>query len=199
MGIALTLVRPADAQRRGSGGLRPGSVVPARLLTLDVVKSELKLTDEQKKKAATINERLTQERHKLFSEVPKKSRERGKRVAELDEKTGEELKQLLDESQQKRLREILLQVNGASELLKKDVQESLGIGKEQQHKLSEINHANEKARREALTNFDGDRNAKMVQLQREADKKLLEVLTDKQREQFEKMKGKKITIELFKM
>ena len=39
--------------------------------------------------------------------------------------------------------------------------------------------------------------AKILELQREADAKLLEVLTDEQRKQFEAMQGKKITIELF--
>jgi hypothetical protein len=196
--LPLAVSSNAYAQRRDRGGLRPGEASLARLLTLKEVQTDLKLSDKQKAEAADINNTLTEERHKLFAEVSKESRERGKKLTELEEKTSAKVNKLLDDSQQKRLREILIQVNGASELLKKDIQRELGVTDEQREKLVTINRENAKARREALKNEEGDKTAKSVELQREADKKLLAVLTEKQREQFETLKGKKIEIELFK-
>ena len=196
--VSIALPSSALAQRRNRGGLRPGEVSLARLLTLSKVQEELKLTDKQKAAAAEINNSLTEERHKLFAEVSKESHERGKKVAELEEKTSSKVKKLLDASQQKRLHEILVQVNGASELMKKDVQEELQITAEQRQKLLEVNHENSKSRHDALANFEGDKAAKTAELQRDAEKKLLAVLTEKQREQFEKLKGKKLTLDLTK-
>ena len=100
------------------------------------MQADLKLSDKQKAEAADINNSLTEERHKLFAEVSKESKERGKKVAELEEKTSAKVNKLLDDAQQKRLREILVQVNGASELLKKDVQKELGITEEQAQRNS---------------------------------------------------------------
>jgi Spy/CpxP family protein refolding chaperone len=90
-----------------------------------------------------------------------------------------------------------LQVNGTSELANKEVREVLQITKEQQKKLLAIRHENAKARKEALANFEGDRMAKSVELQRKGDTKLLEVLTPEQRKQFEAMQGEKIDLKLF--
>ena len=196
--LLVAFVSRADAQRRGRGGLRPGEVSLARLLTIETVQNELKLSDKQKAAAAEINNGLTEERHKLFADVPKESHERAKKVAALEERTAAKVKKLLDEPQQKRLREILIQVNGASELMKKEIQEELHITAEQRQKLTDVNRANAKTRHDALANFEGDKSAKTVELQHEADKKLLAVLTDKQREQFDKLKGKKISIDLLK-
>ena len=129
--FSMAFTSSALAKRRNRGGLRPGDASLARLLTLEKVQADLKLSDKQKAEAADINNSLTEERHKLFAEVSKESKERGKKVAELEEKTSAKVNKLLDDAQQKRLREILVQVNGASELLKKDVQKELGITEEQ--------------------------------------------------------------------
>jgi DNA-binding MarR family transcriptional regulator len=185
------------AQRRSMGGLRPGSVLPSRLLMMEEVQSELKLTDEQKSQAAEINEKLTVGRHDLFAKVTKESGERAGRVDELENQARESIAKLLDDAQEKRLQELLLQVNGASELRNQEVSAALKITKDQQKKLAEVRRENAKARQKALTNFDGDRMAKSLELQREADAKLLKVLTDDQRKQFEKMQGKKLAIQIF--
>jgi hypothetical protein len=195
--VTLAAVSPAQAQRRNMGGLRPGHVSPARLLTVEAVQAELKLTDQQKEKATEINEALSAGRHELFAKVAKDSKERGAKTKELEKKAQGSIDELLDDSQNKRLRELLLQVNGASELTNKEMREALQITKEQQKKLATVRHANAKARKEALADFDGDRMAKSVELQREGDAKLLEVLTPAQRKQFEAMQGKKIALKLF--
>ena len=80
------MFQSAEAQRRSLGGLRPGNVSPARLLTVDAVQSDLKLTDQQKAKAAEINEALTAGRHELFAEVKKDTGNARPKVAELERK-----------------------------------------------------------------------------------------------------------------
>jgi hypothetical protein len=197
LSLVLTMFQLAEAQRRERGGIRPGNVSPARLLTVEAVQKELKLSDEQKANAAVINETLTVGRQTVFGEVPKDTGKRGPKVAELNRQAQASIDKLLDDAQKKRFAELLLQVNGASELDRKEVREALRITEEQLQKLAEVRKANAKIRREALANYDGDRMAKTVELQRDADKKLMDVLTDEQRKQFEEMQGKKITIDLF--
>ena len=195
--LGLCMFNSAMAQRRSMGGLRPGSVLQSRLLMMEEVQTELKLTDEQKSQAAEINEKLTVGRHDLFAKVTKESGERAGHVDKLEKQARESIAKLLDDAQEKRLKELLLQVNGASELTNKEVSAALQITKDQQKKLAAIRRENAKARQKALASFDGDRMAKSLKLQREADAKLLKVLTDDQRKQFEKMQGKKLAIEIF--
>ncbi len=195
--LALSMFSSAMAQRRSMGGLRPGSVLPSRLLMMEEVQTELKMTDEQKSQTAEINEKFTVGRHDLFAKVTKESGERAGRVDELEKQARESIAKLLDVAQEKRLKELLLQVNGAVELSNKEVSEALQITKDQQKKLAEIRRESAKTRQKALANFDGDRMAKSLDLHRKADAKLLRVLTDDQRKQFEKMQGKKLAIEIF--
>lgn len=195
--VVLGTFQFAEAQRRSMGGLRPGSVSASRLLTVEEVQADLKLADQQKAQASEINEKLTVGRHELFAKIKKGDGKRAKEVAELERRAQASIDKLLDDAQQKRLSELLLQVNGASQLSRKDVREKLQITEEQEKKLAEIRKANAKARRDVLANLEGDRMAKSVELQREADSKLLKVLTDEQRKQFEAMQGKKISLQLF--
>lgn len=195
--LALALFQQAEAQRRGRGGLRPGNVTAAQLLMVDAVQKDIQLTDEQKSKVKAINEGVISGRKKLFAEISKESGDRAARVAELNKKAAADIEKLLDETQRKRLQEILLQANGATELNKKEIQEALKITKEQDAKLKEVRKENAKARQETLANLEGDRIAKMVELQKAADEKLLAVLTPEQRKQFEAMQGKKIELNLF--
>jgi Spy/CpxP family protein refolding chaperone len=199
LGLALVMIQPrqADAQRRGQGGLRLGSATSSQLLQLEAVQKELKLTDEQKSKAAAVNEALTSGRRQLFATTSKDSKERGPKVAELNKQADADLKKVLDGAQFKRLREILLQVNDGAELEKEDIQQELKITDEQKTKLADIRKENATTRRDALAQLDGSaRVAKETEIYREGNKKLLEVLTPEQKKQFEQMQGEKIKLDL---
>jgi len=195
--VVVAVCGDATAQRRGRGGLRPGNVTHVQLLAVDAVQKELKLTDEQKNKVRQINESVTIGRKKLFAEVTKESGDRGPKIAELTKKATADIEKLLDEAQRNRLQEILLQVNGAAELAKKELRDALHITDEQNAKLKELRRENIKARQESLANYEGDRMTKMLELQKAADEKLLSVLTPEQRKQFEAMQGKKLELSLF--
>jgi hypothetical protein len=197
LGMAIAMAGVAEAQRRERGGIRPGNVSPARLLVIESVRADLNLTESQKIEARKINEALTNGRQTLFAKVTKESGQRGPKVAELNKKAAADIAAMLDETQEKRLQEIVLQVNGASQLMRKDIRDALRISEGQQARLKEIRRENVEARSEALANYDGDRLAKMVELQKAADERLLAVLTAEQRQQFEAMQGKKIKLDLF--
>jgi DNA-binding MarR family transcriptional regulator len=201
--VTLLLVHAGDvqAQGRARGGLRMGNVAPVQLLMVDEVQADLKLTDEQKKAAEAVHEEFMTGRRKIFAEVDKDSGERGPKMKELRDKTAEKLAEVLEEPQKKRLQEIVLQVNGASELENKEVAAALKITPEQKKALAEVRKANAKARRDALAALEaggeGSRGETLTKLQQEGDKKLLEVLTPEQRKQFIEMQGKKLELELF--
>jgi len=199
--MLLLVAPPADAQRRGLGGMRPGNVNAAQLICSPAAQAELQLTDEQKAKAAAIHETLTTGRRKLFAEVPKEGGQRAPKVAKLTQQAASAIDEMLDENQRKRLGELLLQANGAASLEDPEVRTALNISAEQQQKLDEISRANAQARREAReASYNSTTPAATfdpLELHRQAEQKLLDVLTPEQRRQFDEMQGKKIALDLF--
>jgi DNA-binding MarR family transcriptional regulator len=172
-------------------------------LVLEDAQKELKLSDEQIAKIAAIDEAFTTDRRKMFAEISKESGDRGRKLAEMNKQTAAKIHAILDEPQRKRLKEILLQVNGAVALEQDEMAATLGITEEQKSKLAEVRRANAKVRRETHAKLDGSSSQtlanKMAELHREAEKKLLEVLSDQQRKQFEQMQGEKIDLQLYKL
>ena len=199
--VVAAIATPAWAQGRGRGGLRQGNVAPIQLLKLDEVQADLKLTDDQKKNVAAEQETFMKSRREIFGAADKDSGERGPKMKELNDTTSKALASVLDEGQQKRLKEIVLQVNGAAELDNEELAAELKITPEQNKQLAEIRKANAKARRDALKVLAdggaGNRNEIIAKLQVEGDAKLLAVLTDEQRSQFEAKQGKKLELKLF--
>jgi Spy/CpxP family protein refolding chaperone len=177
--------------------MRFGNVTAVQLVQLADVQKELKLTDEQVGKVNAAFEELAVGRGQVMSTIAKESGQRGPKLAKLNEKSNADVKAALDESQRLRLQELLLQVNGAAELLNEEIQDQLHLTDGQKEKLKEVQRANAKARRDARADLSGDRWTAMVELQKEANAKLLEVLIPEQQKQFEKMQGEKIAIDLF--
>ncbi len=195
--IVLSPAQVSEAQRRGRGGMRLGNVSAVFLLQLPEVQAELKLTDDQKAKAADVLTKLADGRSEVIANVAKESHQRGQKIAALAEQASKDVQALLDETQRKRLQQLLLQVNGPNELENKEVQAALHLTDEQKTKLTEVSRTNAKTRREALTDFVGDRWEKVNELHKAASQKLLDVLTPEQQKQFDEMQGEKIEINLF--
>lgn len=201
LALALAMTQPAAAQRgRRSFGQPFGGAWPAQLVLLEQVQSELKLNDEQKAKAAEINEKLRSDRRELFQRVPRESGERQPQLEKLNHEATARIEAVLDEAQRKRLKEITLQVNGAAALGDAEVAKALGITDDQEEKWEEIRAANAQAIRDAVQRLGSapaeKRRQAMAKLRRDGDEKLLAVLTAEQREQFAKMQGKKIDLDL---
>ena len=195
------LAQPVPAQRSGRSGLRLGNVSAAQLVVLEAVQENLKLTKGQKEKIDDAYDELLAARRKMFAEVPKESGDRGPKLIQLNKQTTTKIQALLDDSQRQRLKEVLLQVNGAAELLRDEIAAAIEITEDQKQKLVDIQRSNSKTRNDARKKLDGSsaqtRTAKMAELHRKTDEKLLEVLTAKQRKQFVAMQGKKMTLELY--
>lgn len=196
-GIVLTAAEVSQAQRRGRGGMRPGQVSEVYLLQLSEVQAELKLTDEQKAKAAATLEKLAAGRSEVIANLPKEGGQRGPKIRELAKQAAEEVGAILDDAQRKRLHELILQVNGPNALQDDDVQTALKLTEEQKKKLREVSRENAKTRREMMDSYVGDRWEKSQELLKEANQKLFDVLTPEQQKQFDEMKGEKIEIDLY--
>ena len=196
-GLLLAMSDIAQAQRRGRGGMRPGHVSEVLLLQLPEVQEELKLTADQKASAAATLEKLAAGRSEVIANVPKEGGQRGPKIKELAQQASVAIEAILDDAQQARLHELVLQVNGPNELESEEVQTALGLSEDQKKKLSQISRENAKTRRDTMANFVGDRWEKSKELEKEANQKLLDVLTPEQQKQFEAMQGKRISIDLY--
>jgi hypothetical protein len=135
-----------------------------------------------------------QEREKLFAEMRQR---REKETATANAKLAE----IMLPHQMKRLQEISLQMRGTAALNDPQVAAELKINAEQKKKLEEANTANmESMRKQMQELFQGgnrDRSeqdreqarAKMQEMRKQAEGRVLAVLTADQKAQFEKMKG----------
>jgi Spy/CpxP family protein refolding chaperone len=201
LALVVAMADTASAQRRGRGfGRLFGGIAKADLATLDGVQSELAMTDEQKTKAEEVSDQLRRERRDLFQSGFGELSEIRSEMDELNRKASDDVNQLLDENQQKRLREIAIQVNGPAELSDPAVASELQITDEQQSKLDEAREQNSESVREVFLDFGNmsrdERRAKRDELSKSASEKLLGILTDDQRAQFELMEGAEFDVDL---
>jgi hypothetical protein len=196
--LASLNVSPAHAQRGGGWG-RMFQLPAVTLAQLDAVQEELKLSDEQKKQVAELNEKLTEERQELFSGGPGGDREQFReKWAKFNADAANSFNEILDDDQEQRAQEIFIQVNGPSVLVQESVSEPLKISDEQQEQLQEVLAASrEEFMGAGLRDMEREEAAKkMAELIASRDEKLLAVLNDDQRAQFEKMQGEKVEIDL---
>lgn len=230
----------------GGFGFGGGGFLRSRMsfLSIDAVKKELELADEQVAEIEKVNEEL-RAKYPMFGgrgggggpgggrrggnnnegalnvlpvqtffvalQEPNQQRGRGggnfqpptpEQMAEFEkqrlERTREEkakLAEILLPNQLKRLNEIFVQVNGLNALQDDDIAKELAITEVQKTKLAEVRQANGEAMRsqgrEAFAGLDdAARAAKFAEMRKEADAKLLAVLTPDQQKKYEEMKGK---------
>lgn len=129
-------------------------------------------------------------------EISEEDRARFREQAEARaKKEREELAKILKPEQMKRLEEIRIQQAGPAALNFPDVAEKLKITDEQKEKMGKAREESQAKMRELFTGArDGDREAaraKIAELRKETEEKVLAVLSEDQKKQFEDMKGKK--------
>jgi hypothetical protein len=190
----------AEAQR---GGGRFGGASLVRLVSLEEVQEELKLTDEQTKKAADLNEELRSDIREAFQAVRDAGgdfAESREKMRKLQQEASATFAEVLEERQQQRLREIFVQVNGASALSDKHVAKALKITDEQKKKLKQITADGFQTMRDAFQDLrdapQEERRDKFAELREKGSVQLLAVLTKEQTDAFEKMKGEEIELDL---
>ena len=138
-----------------SGG-GPGSVV--RVISYDRVQEQLRMSDEQRLQIAGITRQVRQMEAGLFSETQtpartsriesfEQQRQREESMRQAVARAGEEILQKLKPAQQKRLKEICLQAQGADALFKPEIIQALDLTATQQIKLASMR---QEAERQAL-------------------------------------------------
>jgi hypothetical protein len=210
LAIVVAAAEVAEAQREGGrrGGGRGGfgrgggfNLSAVDLAAAEEVQAALNLTDEQKQKVEEIEDQLREDRRDLFQQggggdfrAMQEEREK------LNQEAAAKLAEVLDETQQKRLMGIRIQVNGASSLFEEEVAKELAITEDQKSTLADIQDSNREAAREAFQDFQDlsreERNAKFQELRTEGDKKLLAALTSDQQAQFKALQGDPVEIDM---
>jgi hypothetical protein len=195
--------------RRGGGGFGGpgggGGDPVSGLLRSKEVREELKITDAQDaaiQKLAEANRRKRPEgvNFREMSEADRTAffEKMQKEQAENAAKMKEQLEEVLLPEQIERAQQISLQVQGVRALNQADVAKKLGITAEQKAELKKVQESLQSDMREKMREMftgggGGDREGmreKMLELRKEMEAKVLAVLTEDQRSEFEKMKGK---------
>jgi hypothetical protein len=199
----LVVSQSASAQRGGRFARLFGAVPSVTLAQLEEVAKDLKLNDEQKKKAADLQEEMSAERRELFQDAAGDFDRLRQDIAELYKEVTTKFNALLDEPQQKRAHEIYVQVNGPVTLSDELVAKTLQLTDEQKQKVEQ---ARTDSRTQAFSAFqdfqnmtDEEREKKTDELIQNRDKSLLAVLNDQQRGEFDKLKGQALEVDLPKL
>jgi Spy/CpxP family protein refolding chaperone len=201
---------PAGKPGRGRGGPMMG----AEFLRIPAVQKELKLTDDQVNKLQQLVEQMRskpmakvqamspEERKAKMEELMKlPPEERKAKLAQVMKGRGEgiqnKLREILTPEQLKRLHEIGLQIRGPMALADPQVLEQLDLADEQKQKIVEIRDQAMAKIRELMTtpgdwqSMTEEGRQKAGELRQKAAEETMSLLTAKQREVFEKMKGPK--------
>jgi hypothetical protein len=212
--VVSAMAQPPGGRRGGGpggfgGGMMggPGGNLLGLLRSQDV-QNELQLTTDQKDKLQDAAQSMGNMRERMQGLQDLSQEERRAKMqeimTEMQEKTEKQLAEILQPAQLQRLKEIRLQVIGAAALALPEVAKALDITAEQTDKLKAIQQQMQDKMREAMQGAadlsQEERMAKMRETMQQGMKdgaaKALEVLTPQQKEAFEKLKGKKIDIDL---
>jgi hypothetical protein len=137
-----------DEQRneyQNGGGA--GGVV--RVISYDRVQEQLKLSDEQRLRIGELTEQVKQAETGFFADLrnpassssvewEEQRRQKEESTRQAVARAGEEILQKLDPAQQKRLKEICLQAQGANALFKPEIIQALGLTATQQIQLASM-------------------------------------------------------------
>jgi hypothetical protein len=194
----LALAQPGGG--RGFGGGMGAPVAKARLATLSEVQADLKLNDDQKSKISAISDQLVSDTRAMFGGGGGDPGEMRSKMEQLNKDSSAKVDALLEAPQQKRLQEIAIQVNGPNALNDPAIAQSLQLTDDQKKKLEDARQGNFQAMRDAFADMGQmsreERQAKRDELRKAADEKLLGILTDQQKTEFEGLKGTPLTVDL---
>lgn len=206
---ALLIATPVFAQpgggRGGFGGRGFGGGGVGGLVGMAEVQKEIGVTDEQKTEITKILEEsrpmrggggFNREEFQNLSEEERSKRldEMRKQGEETAKKVEEKVKGLLNEQQWTRLTELRIQREGVAALARPDVAEKLGLSDEQKKEVAKLNESLRPAFGRGGPGGGGSErpNFEEMRAQREkTQKEMLAVLSEDQKESFEKMQGAK--------
>ncbi len=203
---------------RGGGMFGGGGMSPTMLLRFEQVQKEIDLSEEQKGKLTKIGESLRDSMRERFSGLRDLSAEdREKKFREIREEMEKQTKKIEEKindellpHQIDRLKEIRIQVLGSRALADEEVAKALKITEKQKEDIQKASNASreeiralfsgmgELSAEERREKFAGIRE-KMEKMRKDAGEAGLKVLTDEQRKQFDKMKGKEFKLDFSQM
>jgi Spy/CpxP family protein refolding chaperone len=207
----VALVGSTSAQPPG-GGRGPGMARFGSLLGLmgsEQVQKELKLSEEQVTKVGEMSEKLRGEMREQFGslrDIQDRDQLRAKMrelMNESDRNAREQLREVLNGDQMRRLFQIRLQVRAVAESLASEwLANRLQITPEQKEKLEQITQDTQAKQmalfgemRDASEEQRNELRQKFSSLRTEADEKALAVLTAEQKGSFQEMQGEKFVLE----
>jgi hypothetical protein len=203
MALAVVVLASSAAQAQFRGMRFPASLQNVFMLRGDEVQKELSVNDEQKAVLAALAMQLQQDAFEIISGLqdlnPEEQKEAMPEIMKMVEEKGKEfqakVEDVLDKTQMARLKELSLQARGAQALEDEEVVSALKLTDDQKTKLVDIREEGNAAIQEAFQSLragGGDQSEirkKMGDLRKQLSEKALAVLTDPQRQQFDKMKG----------
>jgi len=213
--FGLVAAMTAAAYGQPSGGRRGGRLRGSflGLVSLEQVRTELKITEDQAAKLQEAGQKLREEARGQYMaareiEDPQK---RQAKYAELskqfDEKARGQIAEILAQEQMIRLYQIRLQVRGAVYGLNHPfVAGRLKLNDEQKKKAADLEKATQEKTAEAISGLrdvaEDQRREKFAEvaeklgkIRSQADEQAVGLLTAEQKEAFEKMKGAKIELQ----
>jgi RNA polymerase sigma factor (sigma-70 family) len=172
--------------------------VPLLFLTHKSVQEDLKMTDQQVKKAETAFQKHSEAAENLRD---LKQADRRMKELELSREALRTIRDVLDAGQQKRLRQISLQQQGARVLDSYragtgPIIKELGLSEDQQGEIRELIRAATKKGQEVRQGdgpYSVEADEKMKAIQKELNDKVLSVLTREQKTKWNEMIGKPFT------
>jgi len=196
----------AQAQRGQRGGMfGPMGGGGLMLLRMPEVQQELKMTPPQIEKLNAKQDEVRNAMQEAFQGAGgpgafgnMSPEEREKLFAKVREIQSKAVADILDSTQQKRLRQLEIQMQGAAALNNPEVATALGITADQRTKIAAVQREAMEAQRAAMQGIDfrnmsdEDRQklgARMQEARRQTEAKILALLTDAQRARFKEMQG----------
>jgi Spy/CpxP family protein refolding chaperone len=216
----LSATAEAQNQRRQGGRRGPsrfgggGQIGKSLLLGNEKVQKELKISEDQKSKITTVASESRPNSRELFSglrdlseeERRAKFQEIREKFRKLAQEADKKISEILTDSQNKRLGEILLQLRGLNALTDKELAGKLKITADQQQSIKDLFEAQRDMQREfysGLRDLSQEERRKKFEelrtkgedLRKETETAVLGVLSASQKTAFENMKGEKFEID----
>jgi len=183
--------------QRGMRGGNPNSL--SSLIRRADVQKDLAITDDQKTK---ITEIQTSSRQKMQDARAAAGDDRAAQMAamqKIGEEVGKEQLAVLTADQQKRLKEIFVQVRGTQSVLNPEIQADLGLSDDQKSKIADLQKRQQQANQEIQAKVR-DQSIDQAEDRTEQQKnnevlatEVEKVLTDAQKSKLKEMGGKPFT------
>jgi hypothetical protein len=226
--LSLTPFANGQIQSKEQAGPPPPSMVglpgssrygtdPLHLLQTAKVKQELKITDEQSTKLAKVAEKYDREAASKLGNVQLDSLSGQQKVGKaqevreagdkLIESSRQEVSKILNADQLNRLKQILLQVNGAEALQDKEVAKQVGVTPEESAKIQKLQAQTNAMLRSSLSGMPSNggpaQNQMMLganirtadKINNQAQEQYLGALTPDQKQKLDKLRGAPFTLE----